>query len=103
MVSRIRMLLGGQLSGLTSPQVVQVIQARVLFATYLFTTGQMLDGRQVCDAAVSLVISCGLYKIRSEEHVRTTGTLETVSLALSGPLDQVEEGMSPRALFDMTW
>lgn len=101
MVSRIRVLLGRQLSDLTPPQVLQVIQAKVLFATYLFTTGQLLDGRQVCDAAVSLVISCGLYKIRSM-HVRTTGMLETVNVALSEPLDQVEEGMCPRALLGMT-
>lgn len=101
MVSRIRVLLGRQLSDLTPPQVLQVIQARVLFATYLFTTGQLLDGRHVCDAAVSLVISCGLYKIRSM-HVRTTGMLETVNVALSEPLDQVEEGMCPRALLGMT-
>lgn len=87
------MLLGVQLSDLTSHQVLQVIQARVLFATYLLTTGQLLDGRQMCDAAVTLAISCGLHKIRSEHPMSTTGPLETASVALSGPLDQIEEGM----------
>lgn len=46
----------------------------------------------MCDEATSLALDCGLHKIRSAQPLRTTGLLETASVILPEPLDQIEEG-----------
>lgn len=92
LATRVRSLIGVQLSNLTPNQVLQVLQAKVLFALYLLTTGQLLEGKQMCDEATSLALDCGLHKIRSAQPLRTTGLLETASVILPEPLDQIEEG-----------
>lgn len=59
---------------------------------YLFTTGQLLEGKQLCDEAVTLALSCGLHKIRSAQPARATNLVESASVLLPDPLDQIEEG-----------
>lgn len=46
--------------------VVQIIQAEVLLAHYFFCMGRLLEGKYHTSAAVALVLSARLHKIRSE-------------------------------------
>ncbi|SJK98509.1 uncharacterized protein ARMOST_01777 [Armillaria ostoyae] len=46
--------------------VIQCIQAEVLLAQYFFRNMKMLEGKYHTSAAVSLVLSSGLHKIRSQ-------------------------------------
>ncbi|KAH8111227.1 hypothetical protein DFH11DRAFT_650954 [Phellopilus nigrolimitatus] len=43
---------------------VHAIQAEVLLAKYFFSLGRLLEGRYHANAAVSLAVTCGLYRIK---------------------------------------
>lgn len=79
------------LSGPHSRKVVQLIQAEVLLAHYFFRNARILEGKYHTSAAVSLVLSAGLHKIRSPESQAVVPLLGLDSI-LEPPLDAVEEG-----------
>ncbi|KAI0028439.1 hypothetical protein K488DRAFT_89733 [Vararia minispora EC-137] len=92
-----------------SHQVVQVIQAHVLLAAYLYAIGRFLEGRQQTSAAASLAMDCGLHRIRSV-HVPThyAAYVDTVEVILPEPHDWIEEGERIGAFWtafcqDRTW
>jgi hypothetical protein len=85
--------IGHALAGQPSHHIVQVIQAHVLLATYLYHVGRYLEGRHHTDAAASLAIHCRLHKIRSAQQTRTYVTyMDPVEVVLPEPRDQIEEG-----------
>ncbi|KAI0028440.1 hypothetical protein K488DRAFT_27143, partial [Vararia minispora EC-137] len=85
--------IGHALAGQPSHHIVQVIQAHVLLATYLYHVGRFLEGRHHTDAAASLAIHCRLHKIRSAQPTRThVSYMDPVEIALPEPRDQIEEG-----------
>lgn len=92
-MARTRSLLGADLSKITPQQIIQFIQAKVLFATYLFHMGELREGRHHCSSAVTMVVACGLHKIRSNHPLRLDGPLDTTVITLPEPIDSVEEGM----------
>ncbi|KAJ7625251.1 hypothetical protein DFH06DRAFT_1103978 [Mycena polygramma] len=69
--------------------VIHSIQAKVLLANYFFSTTRFLEGKYHLSAAVSLVISSGLHRIRSAASARTSGPACRV---LPPPRDAIEEG-----------
>ncbi|KAK0493296.1 hypothetical protein EDD18DRAFT_1108087 [Armillaria luteobubalina] len=66
---------------------VQTIQAEVLLAHYFLSSGRFLEGKYHVTTAVSLVLSTGLNKVRSD---RNTSTGQTP--VLRAPRDAIEEG-----------
>ena len=92
-----------------SHRILQTIQTYILLATYLFVTGNYLEGRQYCNFAASLVMSCGLQKIRTEQLDRGFPTsIDAIDLTLPEPHDQIEEGERINAfwttfLMDRCW
>lgn len=92
LLARVRSALGMDLSKATPHQILQVIQAKVLFATYLFHMGDLIEGRHHCDSAAAAVMACGLHKIRSNEPLTPDDALDAVSITLPEPMDSVEEG-----------
>lgn len=82
------------------------MQAEVLLSQYFFCLGRFLEGRYHANAAVSLVISCGLHKIRpeaSEPHPVASQMGAAVNLGFSSnvsgglfelsiPIDSVDLG-----------
>ncbi|THH18650.1 hypothetical protein EW146_g2366 [Bondarzewia mesenterica] len=92
-LSRARTQLGHPMTGSSSHRILQTIQANVLLAVYLFNSGAFLEGRLYCDSSASLVMSCGLHRIRSEQLGRAfNNPIDTIDLTLPEPRDQVEEG-----------
>lgn len=92
LVIRTRSLLGVDLSKIAPKQIIQFIQAKVLFANYLFHTGELREGRHHCSSAAAMVMACGLHKIRSNQPPRVDGPLDTTAITLPEPMDSVEEG-----------
>lgn len=92
LVVRTRSLLGVDLSKITSHQVIQVIQAKILFAKYLFHMGELLEGRHHSSSAAAMVMACGLHKIKSNQPLRTDDAFDTTYITLPEPVDSVEEG-----------
>ncbi|EIM80995.1 uncharacterized protein STEHIDRAFT_134710 [Stereum hirsutum FP-91666 SS1] len=92
LVARTRSLLGADLSKITPQQIIQFIQAKVLFATYLFHMGELREGRHHCSSAATMVVACGLHKIRSNHPLRLDDPLDTTVITLPEPIDSVEEG-----------
>ncbi|TFY57751.1 hypothetical protein EVJ58_g6830 [Rhodofomes roseus] len=72
--------------------LTQTIQAEVILANYFFCVGRQLEGRYHCSAAVALVLSAQLHKIRS------LSTSDSHS-PLGQPLDRIEEGQSINAFW----
>ncbi|KAK0495953.1 hypothetical protein EDD18DRAFT_225375 [Armillaria luteobubalina] len=64
--------------------VIQCIQAEVLLAQYFFRNMKMVEGKYHTSTAVSLVLSSGLHKIRSQN--RGGGSI------LGAPRNALEEG-----------
>ncbi len=78
----------GALSSNYHPQrFAQTIQAEVLLAYYFLASGRFLEGKYHVTTAVSLVLSTGLNKVRSD---RTTSTGQIP--VLRAPRDAIEEG-----------
>ncbi|EMD36510.1 hypothetical protein CERSUDRAFT_95807 [Gelatoporia subvermispora B] len=85
--------------------VILMIQAEVLLATYFFSIGRPLEGRYHCAAAVTLVTSCRLNSVGINASQESSAAL-TISLA--DPLDAVEAGERINAfwvayLLDKIW
>ncbi|OCH88014.1 hypothetical protein OBBRIDRAFT_758881 [Obba rivulosa] len=85
--------------------VILMIQAEVLLATYFFSIGRPIEGRYHCAAAVILVTSCRLNSVGTGAHQDTSAAL-TVNLA--EPSDTLEAGERINAfwmsyLLDKTW
>ncbi|TFY66226.1 hypothetical protein EVG20_g4862 [Dentipellis fragilis] len=92
-LSRALCKIGTGLAGAPSHQIVQVIQARLLLALYHYTIGMYIEGRHQSDAAASLVMACGLHRIRSAEPFHNPlSFVDIIPLTLAEPRDQVEEG-----------
>ncbi|KAK0455252.1 uncharacterized protein EV420DRAFT_1694614 [Desarmillaria tabescens] len=66
---------------------VQTIQAEVLLAYYFLASGRFLEGKYHVTTAVSLALSTGLNKIRSDRNT-STGQMPV----LPAPRDAIEEG-----------
>ncbi|KAH9917601.1 uncharacterized protein B0H18DRAFT_1123478 [Fomitopsis serialis] len=65
--------------------LTQTIQAEVILANYFFCVGRLLEGRYHCSAAVALVLSGRLHKIRSLSAPGSNPPSDQ-------PLDRIEEG-----------
>lgn len=79
----------GALSNNYHPQkFVQTMQAEVLLACYFVASGRFLEGKYHITTAVSLGLSTGLNKIRSDRNT-STGLATSV---LPPPHDAIEEG-----------
>ena len=109
LLSRARTQIGHSMPNMPSHRILQTIQTYILLATYLFVTGNYLEGRQYCNFAASLVMSCGLQKIRTEQLDRGFSTsIDAIDLTLPEPHDQIEEGERINAfwttfLMDRCW
>jgi hypothetical protein len=76
-----------------SHSIVQVIQAHVLLAEYLYAAGRLLEGRQQTAAAASLAITCGLHRVRSSRtSAHYAAFVDTMEVILPEPHDSIEEG-----------
>ncbi|KAJ7914466.1 hypothetical protein B0H13DRAFT_2461358 [Mycena leptocephala] len=75
-------------SGTHYGTVLHTIQAEVLLASYFFRNTRFLEGKYHLSAAVSLVISSGLHRIRSSAPGGPSGT---AFHALVSPRDPMEE------------
>ncbi|KAK0221640.1 hypothetical protein IW262DRAFT_918868 [Armillaria fumosa] len=80
-----------ELSSSHPQRIIQCIQAEVLLAHYFFRKARMLEGRYHSGAAVSLVLSARLHKIRSVEGGGP--------LVLPPPTDYIEEGERIKAFW----
>ncbi|KZT10470.1 uncharacterized protein LAESUDRAFT_755967 [Laetiporus sulphureus 93-53] len=80
--------------------LVHAIQAEVLLANYFFTANRLLEGRYHCNAAVALVLSCRLNKLRAVlDDAATAAAVRGVELP--PPADAVEEGERINALWSV--
>lgn len=52
---------------------LHVMQAEILLAQYFFCTGRSLEGHYHLNAAVSMALSCGMHRIRSDAGTLTRG------------------------------
>ncbi|KAK0450849.1 hypothetical protein EV421DRAFT_1775561 [Armillaria borealis] len=78
----------GALSNNHHPQkFLQTIQAEILLAYYFLASGRFLEGKYHVTTAVSLGLSTGLTKIRSDRNT-STGPMSI----LPAPQDAIEEG-----------
>ncbi|KAJ6530387.1 Zn(2)-Cys(6) binuclear cluster domain-containing protein [Mycena vulgaris] len=80
------------LSGTHPNAVLHTIQAAVLLAHYFLRNTRLLEGKYHLSAAVSLVISSGLHRIRSADSYAVGGPLGPAFHALAPPRDAIEEG-----------
>jgi len=80
------------LSGDHSQGVVQCIQAEVLLALYFFRNARVLEGKYHTSAAVSLVLSAGLHKLRTTESHSSGLLFGPAGPILGPPADAIEEG-----------
>ncbi|RPD60171.1 hypothetical protein L227DRAFT_502556 [Lentinus tigrinus ALCF2SS1-6] len=88
--------------------VMNLIQAELLMANYFFTTSRFLEGRYHCSAAVALVLSCRLGKIRSSADQGHGHGVQGRENNLPPPRDAIEEGERIRGFWyvyalDKTW
>ncbi|KAJ7078645.1 hypothetical protein C8R44DRAFT_895870 [Mycena epipterygia] len=72
--------------------VLHSIQAEVLLAHYFLRNTRFLEGKYHLSAAVSLVISSGLHRIRSADSYAVGGPLGPAFHALAPPRDATDEG-----------
>ncbi|KAJ7451627.1 Zn(2)-Cys(6) binuclear cluster domain-containing protein [Mycena latifolia] len=80
------------LSGTHYNAVLHSIQAEVLLAHYFLRNTRFLEGKYHLSAAVSLVISSGLHRIRSADSYSAGGPLGPAFHALAPPRDAIDEG-----------
>ncbi|KAJ7643890.1 Zn(2)-Cys(6) binuclear cluster domain-containing protein [Roridomyces roridus] len=71
--------------------VLHCIQAEVLLSHYFLRNTRFLEGKYHISAAVSLVLSSGLHRIRSAETSAASGPLGPAFRSLAPPRDTVEE------------
>ncbi|KAJ6476778.1 hypothetical protein C8R47DRAFT_1220258 [Mycena vitilis] len=71
--------------------IVHTIQAQVLLAHYFLRNTRFLEGKYHLNAAVSLVLSSGLHRVRSAESAAGGGPLGPSFLPLLPARDVVEE------------
>ncbi|KAJ6549495.1 hypothetical protein B0H10DRAFT_1288223 [Mycena sp. CBHHK59/15] len=71
--------------------VLHTIQAEVLLAQYFLQNTRFLEGKYHLSAAVSLVISSGLHRIRSADSYAVGGPLGPAFHVLTPPGDEIEE------------
>ncbi|KAK0470877.1 hypothetical protein IW261DRAFT_1344795 [Armillaria novae-zelandiae] len=77
----------GALSNHHPQKVLQTIQAETLLASYFLASGRFLEGKYHVTAALSLGLSIGLNKIRSDRN-----TSSGPATILPAPQDAIEEG-----------
>lgn len=76
-----------------SHEVVQVIQAHLLLASYLYAAGRFLEGRQQTAAAATLAVDCGFHRIRSADTSRQyLAYVDAMPIILPEPRDAIECG-----------
>jgi len=75
-------------------KILHGIQAEVLLCLYFFRTGRFLEGRVHSSAAISLVLSTGMHKIRSMSgvHIPAYSALREPITMLPPPASVTEEG-----------
>ena len=96
--------IGHALAGALLHSAVQVIQAHVLLATYLYHAGRFVEGSVHTDAAAALAVHCSLHKIRSGTPTpRRTTFMDPISVVLPEPQDQVEEGERINGFWTSYW
>ncbi|KAF7314584.1 Fungal-trans domain-containing protein [Mycena kentingensis (nom. inval.)] len=79
-------------SMISTSAIIQTIQAEVLLAHYFFRTTRFLEGKYHLSAAMSLVLSSGLHRLRSSESAGASGGwLGTTAPILAPPQDAVED------------
>ncbi|KAF7374171.1 Fungal-trans domain-containing protein [Mycena sanguinolenta] len=80
------------LSGTHANTVIHGIQTEVLLANYFLQNTRFLEGKYHLSAAVSLVISSGLHRIRSGDSAASGGPLGSAFHALTPPrgIDECE-------------
>ncbi|KIK57050.1 hypothetical protein GYMLUDRAFT_173403 [Collybiopsis luxurians FD-317 M1] len=83
--------LASSLSGSHPNKIIYSIQAEILLARYLFSTGKVLEARYHLSRAMSLGIGSGLNKIRSNQTPTRMSSALGVSY-LPPPIDSIEEG-----------
>ncbi|KAJ7726150.1 Zn(2)-Cys(6) binuclear cluster domain-containing protein [Mycena maculata] len=71
--------------------VLHSIQAEVLLTLYFLRNTRFLEGKYHLSAAVSLVISSGLHRIRSADSYAVSGPLGLAFRSLAAPRDAIEE------------
>ncbi|KAF7345568.1 Fungal-trans domain-containing protein [Mycena venus] len=74
-----------------SNTILHSIQAEVLFSLYFFRNTRFLEGKYHLSAAVSLVLSTGLHRIRSADSYAAGGPLGPAFHRLPAPRDAMEE------------
>ncbi|KAJ6510891.1 Zn(2)-Cys(6) binuclear cluster domain-containing protein [Mycena sanguinolenta] len=79
------------LSATHAKTVLHSIQAEVLLANYFLRNTRFLEGKYHLSAAVSLVISSGLHRIRSGDSAALGGPLGPAFHALMPPQDAIDE------------
>ncbi|KAK0224807.1 Zn(2)-Cys(6) binuclear cluster domain-containing protein [Armillaria nabsnona] len=79
--------ISGALSNHHPQKFVQTIQAEVLLASYFLASGRFLEGKYHITAALSLGLSIGLNKVRSDRN-----TSPGPATILPAPQDAIEEG-----------
>jgi hypothetical protein len=74
------------------PQMfLHALQAEILLASYFFRNGRLLEGKYHSNAAASLTISGGLYRIRRDPSY-TNDIVGGICITLPPPNDAVDEG-----------
>ncbi|KAF7316034.1 Zn(2)-C6 fungal-type domain-containing protein [Mycena indigotica] len=76
----------GLTNAYTPGAILQVLQAHILLAAYLFRVGRAVEGRYHAGVAVSIVMAAGLWRIRSGRNLSMA--VGNVSSSLN-PLDEL--------------
>ncbi|KAJ6592996.1 hypothetical protein B0H19DRAFT_1365235 [Mycena capillaripes] len=71
--------------------ILHTIQAEVLLSHYFLRNTRFLEGKYHLSAAVSLVVSSGMHRIRSADSSADHGLIASASRRLPQPLDATEE------------
>ncbi|KAJ7069545.1 Zn(2)-Cys(6) binuclear cluster domain-containing protein [Mycena amicta] len=75
--------------------ILHTIQAEVLLSQYFFRTTRFLEGKYHMSAAISLVLSSGLHRLRSSDTAATSGSnrglLGAAFQVLPPPRDAIED------------
>lgn len=72
--------------------IVYLIQAEVLLTSYFYASNRLLEGRYHCNAAVALVLSSHLNKLRSAQPPTPRSPVVVANYQLPQPVDAIEEG-----------
>lgn len=102
-------LVSNALSGDHPHKVIYALQAEILLCNYFFRNGRLLEGQYHTSAAVSLAISCGLWRIRSSRpNVPAVGQISGPASLLPPANNLIEEGERIRGfwtvlILDKSW